>query len=198
MKSFMLDLETLGTTPGCVVLSIGIVPFNPFAEKVDDVLGDNGFHVVINKQSCIDAMLHVDNSTAQWWAKQSEEARHVLRQASDLEASEPLQDALEMTEDYVNQFVEAKKALIWGNGADFDNPILTVAARQVGVELPWKWGNRCYRTVKNAAEFMHPGFKAPKLTRHGTYHNALDDAKSQALHMWELLQSLRQHMEKTQ
>lgn len=191
MKHFMLDLETLGTTPGCVILSIGICAFDPFAQSVDEVFGDDGFHVVVNKESCLEAMLHVDNSTAQWWARQSEDARKVLRDAADIETSEPLTDALHNVIGYVSQHTMPKYALVWGNGADFDNPILNVAARHVGVSLPWQWGNRCYRTVKNLAEFLQPDFTPPPLMRQGTYHNALDDARSQALHMWDLLHTFR-------
>lgn len=190
MNHIMLDLETLGTTPGCVIVSIGAVAFDPFAEKLDDVLLDDGFHTVINKESCMEALLHVDAETARWWAGQGDEARKVLQLASAPDAP-PLVDALDSLVGYVSTHGNPSKALVWGNGADFDNPILTVAARHANIKLPWQWGNRCYRTVKNLFEFMQPDFVAPKLTRLGTHHNALDDAKSQALHMWDLLNCFR-------
>jgi inhibitor of KinA sporulation pathway (predicted exonuclease) len=63
---------------------------------------------------------------------------------------------------------------IWGNGANFDNPLLACAYEAVDVKPYYKfWNERCYRTVKN----QYPDIK---LERTGTYHNALDDARSQA------------------
>jgi exodeoxyribonuclease VIII len=47
--------------------------------------------------------------------------------------------------------------------------------------VPWQfWNSRCYRTVKS----LYPD---NKLKRSGTYHNAVDDAESQARHLIELL-----------
>lgn len=191
MNNFMLDLETLGTTPGCAILSIGLVAFDPFAATVDEVFADDGFYVVVYQPSCLDAMLHVDKGTVRWWSRQSEAARQVLKDTTDPNTSVPLRDALGQMVDYVAIHHAPSKALVWGNGADFDNPIVNVAARHVEFELPWKWGNRCYRTVKNLHEFMEPEFQAPPLARQGTYHNALHDARSQALHMWDLLHTFR-------
>lgn len=70
---------------------------------------------------------------------------------------------------------------VWGNGADFDNVILGSAYRRLGKSIPWAFYNsRCYRTVKS----LQPGCR---IERAGTHHNALDDAKSQALHLMRLL-----------
>jgi inhibitor of KinA sporulation pathway (predicted exonuclease) len=44
------------------------------------------------------------------------------------------------------------------------------------------WNERCYRTVKN----QYPDVK---LTRTGTYHNALDDARTQAEHLVQICQN---------
>ncbi|MDV7397059.1 3'-5' exoribonuclease, partial [Arthrospira platensis SPKY1] len=70
---------------------------------------------------------------------------------------------------------------LWGNGADFDNPILKSCYAAIDADVPFKpWAGRCYRTVKNI-----PGM--PKINRnHGTHHNALDDARNQALHLIEM------------
>jgi hypothetical protein len=39
---------------------------------------------------------------------------------------------------------------IWGNGANFDNPLLACAFEAAGVRPCYKFFNeRCYRTVKN-------------------------------------------------
>ena len=40
--------------------------------------------------------------------------------------------------------------IVWGNGADFDNTILSSSYSETGLEQPWSFrNNRCYRTIKN-------------------------------------------------
>lgn len=189
MKHFMLDLETRGNSPGCHILSIGLIGFDPLAASLEEVFEDDGFYAVISKRSCDDALLHVDKSTMDWWAKQSPQAREVLTE-SEADNAVPLNDALSNMVLYVGQHISPRNALVWGNGADFDNPILAVAARHAYFTIPWQWGNRCYRTMKNLAEVFGPEWAAPPVTRSGTYHNALDDAKTQALHMWDICTTL--------
>lgn len=191
MSFFMLDLETLGTAPGCVILSVGIIEFNPRAETPDGIFSDAGKYVVVNKQDCLDNFLHVDPNTVAWWSKQSEEAQQVLHDAENISKALPLRAAMVDVIDYVSEHCSPSTARVLGNGADFDNPILNVAAHMVGVKLPWSYGGRCYRTLKNLHEFLGPQFAAPKVTRSGTYHNALDDAKTQAMHLWETLHNIR-------
>lgn len=191
MNHFMVDLETRGSIAGCAILSIGIIALDPFANQLDSVFEDDGFYTVISRQSCLDAMLHEDPETMKWWGSQSAEARKVLHQSEDPDHCVSLAEGLQATVNYVASHVTPRNAKVWGNGADFDNPILAVAARHAGIELPWQWGNRCYRTIKNLHEVLGVGHKAPPVTRAGTHHNALDDAKTQALHLWDITHTLR-------
>lgn len=190
---FMVDLETMGTTPGCAIVSIGVVAFDPHAGEVDDILLDEGFYTVVSRESCLEALLHEDEGTKKWWADQARKYPKAGEAVDQYRAGAGLGllEALEALVEYVASHERPSKALIYGNGADFDNPILNVAARMVDYELPWKWGNRCYRTLKNLHELFGVNYAAPKLARHGTYHHALDDAKSQALHLWETVRNIR-------
>lgn len=173
MTDVMLDLETLGTAPGCVILSIGAVAFYPRQQK----LGKE-FYVVVNQASCESYGLSVTPETQAWWARQSERARSVLMLAQN-GLGVDLQDALDQFTAYLSGLESPVR--VWGNGSDFDQPILAAAYAACGEDVPWKfWDNRCYRTLKSIV----PG---PPLKREGTYHNALDDAKSQALHAMKLL-----------
>jgi hypothetical protein len=168
MENVMVDLETLGQTPGCVILSIGAVGFDPSG------LGKE-FYAVVSTADCKKAGLFTDPDTIEWWDKQSPAAQEVRRQADDRKQSMPLKTAL----DGFNMFLQgfAPNTKIWGNGSDFDNAILASAYRAAGRQLGWKfWNNRCFRTVKNMAP------KSIEPAREGTYHHALDDAKHQALH----------------
>lgn len=73
----------------------------------------------------------------------------------------------------------------YGNGASFDLSILKAAYDAVGLKAPWKfWDERCYRTIKNDYSQIEPDERA------GTHHNALDDAKFQALHAIKIRKTL--------
>jgi exodeoxyribonuclease VIII len=171
MKHLVVDLETLGTVPGCSILSIGAVFFD------GENLGDE-YYKVIHRRSCIEAGLHEDPDTIAWWNKQSIEATQVLRDA-ELDGQYSLKGVLTEFTEFIKRDTGVK---VYGNGADFDNPILACAYRAVGMKQGWlPYNGRCYRTIKNMA------INVPKLVRVGTYHNALDDAKSQALHLIEIL-----------
>lgn len=167
----MVDLETLSTTANAAIISIGACKFNPTTMEITDT-----FHVVIDKQSAIDAGLHVDPKTVAWWEKQSPEARAASYDVTD---GKPLIAAL-------YEFAEwCGDVEVWGNGSDFDCTIMSSAFRAVGLEQPWSfWNTRCYRTLKNM-------FPDTKLVRHGTHHNAVDDAVTQAKHLMLILKRMR-------
>lgn len=175
----MVDLETMGTVPGCAILSIGAVEFNVETGK----LGKE-FYQVVNLQSCLDAGLHVNEDTKAWWGKQSAEAQKVVKKASGMRGNKTIAYSLMLFNDYLDEF---KDPQVYGNGADFDNPILAVAYLKAGIEQGWKpYQGRCYRTLKSEV--------APhiKLVRQGVHHNALADAKSQAEHAIKIFQYLNE------
>jgi hypothetical protein len=171
MLDVMVDLETRGNKPGCAILSIGAVAFDPVAQAIDD----EGFYRVVSRKSCKVAKLHEDPDTMAWWEKQSASAQVVLAE-SEAKGAMSLKEALLDLNLYLTSFGPAKKIRIWGNGADFDNAILCLCYQAAGVQMPWDfWNNRCFRTFKNLAPHI-------KVGRSGTYHNALDDARTQADH----------------
>jgi hypothetical protein len=178
MDNVMIDLETLGRRAGCAILSIGAVAFDPTSGK----LGPEFYVVVDAMDQVAECGLHTDQSTIEWWEKQSVETQQVLVESRSGKAS-PLGDALIKFNQYLSQF-SFTKVKIWGNGGDFDNAIMASCYAAAGLEVPWSfWNNRCYRTLKNVVG-------GPKLVRQGTYHNALDDAKTQAEHAIQLFKLL--------
>lgn len=64
MSHVMLDLETLGRGPGCVILSIGAVTFNPFGEGYKHEFTCN-IEPEISKQ----LGFTVDPDTVAWWGQ---------------------------------------------------------------------------------------------------------------------------------
>lgn len=163
IKHIMIDFETLSTHPNAAVLSLGAVAFTK-----DGLTGEE-FYVNIDGQDCVNLGLHVLQATVDWWATQSQEAKDALEADK-----KPLLEALTLFSAWVRT-VEGSH--LWGNGADFDNPILKSCYAVLDADTPFKpFNGRCYRTIKNI-----PGM--PKMERKGTHHNALHDARNQAEHL---------------
>lgn len=164
VQHIMLDIETLGTRPGSIVLTIGAVKFSKGG------LGD-AFYRSISKADSFAHGLTRDPATVEWWQQQSEEAREAA-----LAGMDTLQDTLKA----FTEFCTAGDPLaiaMWGNGSDLDNVLLEEAYWAAGMKTPWRFtGNRCYRTVKN----LFPDVQVDPV---GTTHNALDDATYQANHL---------------
>lgn len=160
----MLDLETMGSGSQSAIIAIGAVKFN------DDGVNDS-FYEKVSLKSSVDAGLEMDPDTVIWWLKQSKEAQEEFTKENITLGEALLKFKLWIETD----------ALIWGNGASFDNVILGNAYKAIGESQPWMfWNDMCYRTIKNLNRHI-------KLEREGTHHNALDDAKSQARHLIQIL-----------
>lgn len=171
MKNVMLDLETMGTSTDAAIIAIGACEFDIKTQEV----GEKFYHVV-DLQSSVDAGLTLDASTVIWWMKQSDQARKEF-QCEGINLSRAL---VEFTH-WIGE--GAKDVKIWGNGAAFDNAILSTAYRKCKLIQPWSfWNDRCYRTQK-------ADYPDVKMQRKGDHHNALDDAISQAEHLIAIAES---------
>lgn len=186
MKHIMVDLETLGTRAGCAVLAIGAVEFSP-----DTLVLGAEFYAVVSRYSCARRGLFEDSETLSWWDDQSEAAREVLRLASVPETSQTLPQALGAFNRFLFALGAPRDLRLYGNGADFDNPILTAAYAAAEMDYPVRFGGRCYRTLKSLDELFGSDFAAPAKERVGTYHNALDDAKTQAAHLLDIVKMVK-------
>ena len=154
----MLDIETLGTTPGAVILSIGAVEFDTTG------LG-KVFYAAIDIASCLTAGLVADSDTLNWWLQQSPAAR-----ADAFRGETALKPALI---DFFEWMRITGADRVWANGASFDFPLLSAAYRAAGLQVPWRYSNeRCFRTL--AA--LWPVEKVANANP----HNALFDARAQA------------------
>lgn len=162
----MLDLETLGTRPGCKILQIAAVTMPRLEGEFSAVRDSFNEYVAQTEQEG----LHVSEATLAWWQKQAPAT--YLRVCN---GTTPLLHALFRFE----EFLTANSAKqIWGNGGDFDFPILREASRILGGPTfeKWNFSSRCYRTVKS----MYPGIQRIKPKQ---AHDAIYDAEAQALHL---------------
>ena len=162
----MVDLETMSTRSHAAICSIGAVKFE--GKEILDT-----FYCTIDLKTCKDVGLHISKDTVEWWSKQNKEALKALTKNTIT-----LEEALDKFEVWFGP----KSLPIWGNGAVFDNTILSNAYFYSGREPPWKcWDDRCYRTVKNLFNWI------PADERVGVHHNALDDALYQTKHLIKIL-----------
>lgn len=163
IPNVMLDLETMGTRPGSVIVSVGAIEFDPQSARLGRT-----FYQTCSIASAVDVGLAMDPQTVTWWLQQNDDARGEL-----IKAKGDLKSVLIA----FKQWLGNADVRLWGNGSDFDNALLAEAYRIIGEPIPWKfWNNRCYRTMKSL-------FPNVKLEREGTHHNALDDAIYQAKHL---------------
>jgi hypothetical protein len=162
MNNVMLDLETLDNGPTAAIVAIGAVMF----DQSGVCAHVNSFYSAVRVQSSINAGLTINGSTVEWWMGQSDAARAVF--------SEHAPQLAEVLQNFAAWLPGDAK--LWGNGASFDNAILSNAYRATRLPQPWEfWNDRCYRTAVAGATV--------KREQLGTHHNALDDARSQAYHL---------------
>ena len=172
----MLDLETMGTRPNAPIVAIGAVGFQFHRQHKDGGVQTGGishsFYEVIDLAWAVRDGAVIDPETVIWWLKQSDEARTAITRRG----IEP-KVALDRFAHWMNSIGPEG---VWGNGASFDNVILSETYARLGRKTPWPfWMDRCYRTLKAA-------YPNVPYERAGTHHNALDDAKTQALHLLEI------------
>lgn len=157
----MIDLETLGTRPGCAIASIGAVAFDPNLGAVTET-----FYAAIDLDSCERAGLKAEIGTVGWWLRQGDAARAAL-----FENTEPLGHALER---FALWFRRQGGREVWAHGATFDPPILAAACEALGRPVPWR-----YPDVRDTRTLYALAGVQPRRDP-ATHHNALADAQAQA------------------
>lgn len=175
----MVDLETLSSKPNALVASIGAVQFGPEGTGQE-------FYKVLDMPSQEAMGRHISASTFAWWVQQSEDARKLFKDVSQVE---PVVACLEAFGAFCGRVTDSVvdagggallkppyNVEIWGYGSTFDNVVLRGLYEAAGVKAPWTYrGDLCYRTLVSLAKGL---VEVPPRT--GTHHNALDDARYQA------------------
>lgn len=181
MNAVMVDLETMGSKGTSAIVSIGAFKFDlNTVQELVHIAPEQTFYANVNLKSCIKAGLTIDADTVLWWMRQSDAARMQL-----VDSQMHLDTALESFTTWFEQGGVKSKTL-WGNGATFDNVILRNAFDALHMPAPWHYTkDMCYRTQKNLFG------KEVLFERVGVYHNALDDAIGQALHLQRIMHHLR-------
>lgn len=158
----MIDLETMGTSPNAPIVAIGACRFD------ENGVGDDWFYETISLKSAIQNGAVLDPDTVVWWMGQERGAR--------LEITDATRELIDALDDFRIWITKDEPDGVWGNGAGFDNMILSETYKRNNQPAPWSYKlDRCYRTIKSLS--------GVEMERTGTHHNALDDARSQANHL---------------
>lgn len=165
MRHLMLDIETLGTSPGCVVLSIGAVEFG----LQGNITGK--FHSHLDTSDQTQKGLHIDAKTVEWWLDQDKVAQEALLSAERFHPKHVI-------EAFIDTFAW-ENIQVWANGASFDFPIIKALFEAYDFKLPWPYYSEMdFRTVKNMVGKNN--FNRLRV-RPTLAHDALSDAEAQAM-----------------
>ncbi len=183
MIDIIIDLETLGTRPGCVILEIGACAIDPrsgeitanFSRRLDEVF---------TRQ---DEALTMDaNNTINWWhGPETVKTYYTLvrRGLPGMFPRTPRDPHCPLCEfaawfSEVTSKHDPKEVRIWANGPSFDIAILQSAYDRYEVQRPWIcWQERCVRTALEMANYERGiiGW-----IERGPRHRALNDARHEA------------------
>lgn len=160
-----VDIETVGTSPGCAIVSIGACVFGPEGIGAE-------FYVEIDWRA---SGLAVDSETMEWWGKQSD----AVREALDSSDPQPIGQALGWLADFLRRY-EVEE--IWAKGASFDFAILGWTYKHFQMDVPWDYRKeRCLRTLRGLGPLKKYTVEPREGDRFSVLHNALGDARVQAI-----------------
>jgi len=169
----MIDIESLDTSPYCVILTIGAVLFDPKGKGVVDKLE---LRPTIEEQTEKFNRV-INDDTVRWWSEQSPEA---LEEAMSDRDRISFKEAMEK----LYKFCWNHRA-VWSNGAGFDIVAMETAFRQLDMPIPWP-----FYTVRDTRTLYEIANVKLKDNGHITSHRAVEDAERQAIVVQEAYRKL--------
>lgn len=222
MIDVTVDLETCALCPTAAVMSIAAVAWkrygkeSPFFDEGDGVLRNSTFSAHVDLRSMFLNGFTFDQSTADWWAKQSNEAKAVLLDNDcDEQPCQPIDVVVTELFDWMD---DIKKRLgdedlcLWAQGTDFDVAILRYICWKMGIKFRIKHTQfRDHRTfylemariVWDAAEPNEEKFTIEKAYAQttdykdiaddeGAAHDPLFDCKRSIYSTWQMMKKIRE------
>ena len=164
MADIMIDIESLNTTPDCVILTIGAVLFDPRGSGIIDKIE---LRPTIEDQTEIFNRT-INEDTLRWWGTQSDAAQEEALGDRDRVSFKDCMDQL-----YKFCWNHGKP---WSHGAPFDIVVMEHAWRQHGQNAPWPYYN-----VRDTRTLFDITGVSLKDGGHVTSHKAVEDAERQAI-----------------
>jgi hypothetical protein len=159
----MVDIESLGTRQGAVVLSAAFVRCSDEAHMV--------LNLNIAEQQALG--MEIDPKTHAWWGEQEAKSPGIWARVTENPVS--LAEALPYFSQWIAWAAGGSDFMIWCHGATFDCPLLDELYRRAGLPSPWNfWQVQCTRTAYNLAGVNPKEYAVPPP------HVALNDALGQS------------------
>lgn len=177
----MLDIETLGTEPGCVVLSIGAVLFDMKSGETS-----TEFVMNIDIKDSLAMGLQISADTLKWWLAQGEEAT----KRAFSEDNDSLIDTLSQFSNFIDSN-GGSDLKIWGNGARFDMGIVNDLYRLIGQPIPWNnFKERDVRTLVDFAPEVKTRVVKEAKKQEEVLHDPIVDCKVQIKYCSEIFNKI--------
>lgn len=182
----MLDLETLGQGPGCVILSLAAVKFCIETGEIYKQI-----YIPVSLKDCIETFdFYIDPETKKWWNKQPKEIRDKAFNSLD---KKTIIETFQILKYFIDQ---GKLRTVWSNGATFDIPIINYIIREFKrTNMYWDvfWNRkqeRCVRTYDS----IFPEIKEKQIKKNK--HDPIQDCYYQIERVSEIYNILK-HENKT-
>lgn len=173
----MVDLETLGTTPGSTIFQIAAVEFDLLTGDIHDTL-----NVIADISGDV---IDAEGGTLLFWVDENAERFRELLLRGQKDGISPT-EALVKFDGWVRERIELsgrENVFLWGNGIGNDNLWLREAYRKAGLTWPIHFRNdRDVRTVRELS-YLRNRFRrdyAGEARTNDRAHDALSDAIFQA------------------
>ena len=150
-KNFMIDAETLATTPDGVIRCFSVIPFTLQREETIEEILQRQLTVWMRADAQVEAGRALCEETLLWWEKKLQSNDPAERAAAerifavnDDEVDPKL--GMEIIAAYILD--EAPDGLIYSRGSNFDFPMYESISRQYGVQLPFStWKITCSKSI---------------------------------------------------
>ena len=148
MIDVTFDWESCSLSPTAAVMSLGAVAWkrygkeSPFFDEGDGVLRNSTFYAHVDLRSMFINGFAFDQSTAEWWSKQSDEAKAaLLGNDSDEAPCQPIDvvvNDLFGWIDYIKKKLGEDEICLWAQGTDFDVAVLRYICWKLGIKFEIK------------------------------------------------------------
>jgi 3' exoribonuclease, RNase T-like len=161
----MLDQETVGVKPGCVILQTAAVFF-------DENMNYESYNSYISLDNSMKNGFKPEASAMKFWMKQKKEIADRVWGGSDMLN----QTLIELTE-----FISTRpQTRVWSRGSHFDFPILEYAYEKFFLPIPWHF--RKVRDLRSLMDFFNVEQEVNEEA-----HDALADCNSQIVSARKIL-----------
>lgn len=173
----MLDLETLGTKPGCPVIQMAVVhvPEMDIDEPIPE--GFEAYYTNINPTA--GRYANTEPDTVGFWINELQKGHNPFSHV-DTVPERQVHEAL------VDWLVDHKADVWMARGITFDFPILAAMFEHHDQPVPWGfWELNCTRSYKTIARMLGLDWPDPNMK-----HNALGDAMNESINVLRLFRRL--------